>query len=169
MFFDGNRPARRSGRPSSWPSRCRRAGASRQDRSSGCAAAPGGAARIERTRRPSARTRAPARAEAARPRAGRTAGARRAGPAIFARPRFADRQRTAVEHLTVELLNRLLGLRAVEKLDERKTARPARLAVDRQDDLEGGATAPKYGAQIGFSGGVGQIADEQADSQSSLP
>ena len=92
-----------------------------------------------------------------------------AGPAIFARARFADRERPAVEHLTVELLNRLFGVRAVEKLDERKTARPTGLAVDRQHDVRRRRDGAEVRAQVGFSGGVGQVADEEADSQSSLP
>src|SRR6185369_1933277 len=79
-------------------------------------------------------------AEAARSRSAEPAGAARAraaGAAIFASARFAHRERTPVEHLPVEPLNRLLRVRTVGELDEGKSARSAGFTVDREHDLRG--------------------------------
>src|SRR5207249_4720036 len=59
------------------------------------------------------------RTEAARARTGRTAGPGAAGATIFTRASFADGQQPSVEDLAVEPLNRVFGVRAVGKLDER--------------------------------------------------
>jgi hypothetical protein len=70
--------------------------------------------------------------------------------------------------LPVEALNRVLGVRPFEVLDEREPTRPARLAVDGQHDLRGRRDASEVGAQIGLGRGIRQIANEQTDSQSAL-
>src|SRR4029078_663667 len=62
-------------------------------------------------------------AESARPRSAEYASPRAGSPAIFARPRFADRELTTVEHLTVESLDRLLGRGPLDVLDEREASR----------------------------------------------
>src|SRR5688572_32759515 len=43
---------------------------------------------------------------------------------------FADREGTVVENLTVELLNRLLGVRTILEFHERKPTRTSRLAIE---------------------------------------
>jgi len=70
--------------------------------------------------------------------------------------------------LTVELLDRLLGVRPLRILHEREAAGTTGLTVNRQDDLRGRRHGPEVGTEVGFGGGVRQIADEQADSQSTL-
>jgi hypothetical protein len=95
-------------------------------------------------------------------------GPRAARAAILARPRFADREWASVEYLAVEPLNRLLRVRAILIFDEGKTSRPARLAIDRDDNLCGWCDGTEVAAQVGFSGGVRQIANEQTDGQSTL-
>src|SRR5690606_12914481 len=52
-----------------------------------------------------------------------------AAGALFARPGFVHRQRTAAERLAVELLDGLLGLAAVRHLDEAEAPRVARKLV----------------------------------------
>src|SRR5262249_37155453 len=94
------------------------------------------------------------------------AGTRTAGTAILARARFADRERPAVEHLPVELLDRLFGVAAVLELDEREAARPSRFTVDRQDDLSRRRHGAEIRSQVGFRGAVSEITDEQANGQS---
>jgi hypothetical protein len=81
-------------------------------------------------------------------------------------PGRADRERPPVEHLTVELLDRGLGLPAIEKFHERKATRTTRIAVDGQHDLRRGRDSPEVRPKVRFSGRVRQIADKQADSQS---
>src|SRR6185369_6635211 len=109
-----------------------------------------------------------ARREAAGARAGKAARTRTARSTIFSRAGFADRQRPPVEHLSVELLDRLLGMRAIEKLDERKAARAPGLPIDRQDDLRRRRDAAKVRTQVGFGRGVVEITNEQTDGQSTL-
>jgi hypothetical protein len=68
----------------------------------------------------------------------------------------------------VELLNRLLGMGAILVFDERKAPGTSGLTVDRHDHLRRWRDAAEVGAKICFSSGVRQIADEQADGQSTL-
>ena len=91
-----------------------------------------GAAASDRTGAARSRLAVAAAREAAGARARRACRTRAAGPPVFPGARFAHRQRPAVENLPVEFLDRLLGLRAVEELDERESPRPAGVAVDRQ-------------------------------------
>ena len=70
--------------------------------------------------------------------------------------------------MTVELLDRLLGVRPIRIFHEREAARAAGLPVNRQDDLRGRRHGSEVGAKVGFGGSVRQIADEQTDSQSNL-
>ena len=95
-------------------------------------------------------------------------GARSARTAIFARARFADRERPAVEHLSVEALDRLFGVRAIEKLDERESARTTGFAIDRQHDLRRRRDRAEVGTQIRFGRAVREITNEQTDGQSTL-
>ena len=93
-----------------------------------------------------------------------SAGSRRtAGSAIFARPRFADRERTAHEQLAVELLDRLFGGGAFGVLDERESARATGFTVERADDLGGLADLREMRTQVFFGRLIGQIAHEQSD------
>src|SRR5262249_57292304 len=73
------------------------------------------AARVEGPR-PSKRAGRP-RGEAARTRTGETARTRAAGTTVFARACFADSERPSVEHLPVEALARLFGVRALGRFD----------------------------------------------------
>jgi len=102
------------------------------------------------------------------PRTREAAGPGPARPAIFARAGFAHGERTSVEHLAVELLNRLLGVRAVEELDEREPARTPGFPVDRQHDLRRRRHGSEIAPQIGFGGAVSEITDEQTNGQSTL-
>src|SRR5262245_17764475 len=111
----------------------------------------------------------PAESRAARARSAEpAAGARSAGPAILTSARVAYRQRTAVEHLSVEFLNRLFGVRAVLELDEREPARAPGLAIDGQNDLGRGGHCAEVRTKVGFSRGVREITNEQTDGQSTL-
>src|SRR6185295_490048 len=115
----------------------------------------------------SGRTRREASATGARTR--EAAWSRRtARPAIFTRARFADGQRPPVEHLPVELLDRFLGVSAIEELDERKAARSARFAIDGEHDLRGWRHGAEVRAKVGFGRGVVEITNEQTDGQSTL-
>src|SRR5262249_8173294 len=127
------------------------------------------AAGIERTRAAAAEGAGwPRREAAAGRRTGKAAGTRTAGAAIFTGARFADRQRPPVEHLTVESLNRLFGVRAVGKFHERKPTRTSGLAVDRQHDLRRRSDGSEVAPQIRFGGAVCEITDEQTNGQSTL-
>src|SRR5262249_33610139 len=90
------------------------------------------------------------------------------GTAIFTRARFADSERTSVEHLTIETLDRLLGVGALGELDERESARTAGFSIDGQHDLRGLRDRSKVGSQIRFGCAIGQIPDEQTNSQSTF-
>ncbi len=129
------------------PSRCRRAEASRPVRNSGCDRA--------RCRAPSCRSRTGAdrrtiREDAAQNRrrawedrrSSRLAAAARRG-SVFACARFADRERPPVEELSVEALDRLLRVCAVDEFDESEPARPAVSRSTGSTTCDGGATAPK--------------------------
>jgi hypothetical protein len=70
--------------------------------------------------------------------------------------------------LPVEFLNRLLGMSAVEELDEGEPARTARFPIDRQHDLRRRRHGSEVAPQIGFGGAVSEITDEQTNGQSTL-
>src|SRR5262245_41977067 len=114
-------------------------------------------ARARTTAEPTARTRSAA-----------SAGAWTTGAAIFTRARLADGERTAVEYLTIETLNRLLGVGALGELHERESARTAGLSIDGQHDLRGLRDRAKVRSQIRFGCAIGQIPDEQTNSQSTF-
>ena len=99
---------------------------------------------------------------------GRAAGPRSARSAILAGARFADRERPSVVRLSVELLDRLFGVRAIDEFDEREPSRAAGFPIDRQHDLRGRRDGAEVGAQVGFSRAVGEITDEQTDGQSTV-
>src|SRR5205085_5985047 len=133
-----------------------------------CGAAWRRAAAVEGPRR-AAETGRPRRKAAARARPGGvTAGPRPAGSAILAGARFADRQRPAVVRLSVELLNRLFGVRAIDEFDEREPAGPSGFAINRQHDLRRRRDRAEVAAQVGFSGAVSKITNEQTDGQSTV-
>ena len=71
------------------------------------------------------------------PRTAVSAGARCAGRALFARARFADRERTSLERLLIESADRRFGDGAIRVIDERETARPAGFPIDGKNDLGG--------------------------------
>jgi hypothetical protein len=119
--------------------------------------------------RPRTEPRRRARTEAARSWTRRSTRAWCTRPAVFAGARLADRQRTAVEDLTVEFLNGLLGLRSIEELDERESAGPAGLSVYRQHDVRRRSDGAEVGSEVSFSCAVGQVSDKQANRQSILP
>jgi hypothetical protein len=106
--------------------------------------------------------------KAARPRTREAARPGTTGPAILASSRFADGQWPSVEHLTVETLNRLLGVGAIEKLDKRKAARTTSLAVYREHDLGGWCNSAEIRTQIRFGRAVREVTNEQTDGQSTL-
>src|SRR4029453_17612902 len=91
-----------------------------------------------------------------------------AGTAILACARLADGERAAVEHLSVEFLNRVFRVGAVLEFDERESSRAAGFAVDRQHDLRRRRDGAEVASQVGFSGAVREIANEQTDGQSML-
>jgi hypothetical protein len=79
---------------------------------------------------------------AARTGTGEAAGTwRAAGASFLARPCFTDRQRPAFERLLIESANGFFGDGAICVIHERKSSRPACLAIDRQHDLGGGPHA----------------------------
>src|SRR5262249_37335332 len=111
----------------------------------------------------------PAAAGSARTRSAEAAaGPRPAGTAILARARFAAGERPAVEHLAVESLDRVFRMGAVLELDKSEPTRTPGLTVYGQDDLRRRRHCTEIGAQVGFSGAVREIANEQADGQSTL-
>src|SRR5439155_20418828 len=127
-------------------------------------AAWGAAARVERTRTAERSRRA--RREAAGTRTREAAGARRtAGSAIFARARFADGEGPSGEHLPVETLNRLFGVRAIDEFDKGEPARAPGFGMDREHDLRRRRDGTEIGAQVGFGRAVSEITDEQTDGQ----
>src|SRR5206468_13094954 len=103
-------------------------------------------------------------AEAAGPRTRRWT----ARAAVFTRARFADGKGPAVEHLPVELLNRLFGVCAIQVFHECKPPGSSGLAIDWQDDLRWRRNGAEVGSEIPFGRGVRKIADKQTDSQSTL-
>jgi hypothetical protein len=70
--------------------------------------------------------------------------------------------------LAVESLNRLLGVRSLDELHERESAWTARFSIDGEHDLRGLRDRPKVGSQIRFGCAIGQIPDEQTNSQSTF-
>ena len=99
-----------------------------------------------------------------------TAGARCKSPGrtIFARTCLADGEAAPLERLRVELLDDLLGLFAVEEFDKGEPARTSGLAIHRHDDVGGFGDGREVGAKISFAGPVGEVPDEQTDSQGFL-
>jgi len=65
----------------------------------------------------------------------------------------------------IELRDGRLGDGAVLEFDEGESARPARFAVNRDDDLGRLADAREMRAQVYLGGSIGHIADEQTYSQ----
>src|SRR5215471_17857340 len=119
-----------------------------------------------RTRRVAGRTAGRTREPAARTPGTRTAepaGPRTAGTALFTWTRFADRESAPLEQRLVELANGFFGNRTIRVVDERETARTARLAIDGQDDRCGFADAREVLPQLCLGRRVGQVADEQTD------
>jgi len=70
--------------------------------------------------------------------------------------------------LSIESLNGFLGLRPLGELDERKPAGPSRFTVDREHDLRWRCNASEIATKVGLGGGVGEVANEQTDSQSTI-
>jgi hypothetical protein len=99
-----------------------------------------------------------------------TAEASRSGPgwAILPGAGFADRQVAPLEGLRVEFLDDVFGDGAICKLDERKAAWTAGLAIDRHDDMGRFCDRGKVGAEIRLTCRVRQVPDEQTDCQGSL-
>ena len=98
----------------------------------------------------------------------KSAGTRPAGATIFARARLADGERTPIEDLPVELLNRLFGVAAILEFDERETTRTAGFTIDGQHDLRWRCNRTEVASQVGFCGAVGEVSNEQADGQAVL-
>ena len=94
-----------------------------------------------------------------------TRGARRA---ILTRTRFADSQAASLEGLGVESLDDFFGGSPLDELDERESARPAGLAIDRHDDVGRFCDGREVGFEIRFGRTVRQVSDEQTDCQSFL-
>ena len=82
---------------------------------------------------------------------------------------LAHRERAPVEHLPVESLDRVLRVRAIGEFDERESPRTAGLAVDWQHHLRGRRNRSEICPEIRFGRALRQIANEQTDSQSTLP
>ncbi len=117
------------------------------------------AARTTRSARPRA-------AEAARARGEPAAGTRTAGPSILACASLAHGERSTVEDLTVEALNRRLGVGTIHEFDEREPAGATCFPVNGEHDLGRRRDGAEIGAQVRFSRAVRQVTDEQPDSQS---
>jgi hypothetical protein len=106
-----------------------------------------------------------ATAAGARPEASRPWRTRRT---ILAGARFADGEGPPLERLRVKLANDFLCLCAVDKLDERKSARATGLAIDRHGDVGRLCDGCEVGPEIGLARTVGEISDEQTDCQGLL-
>ena len=72
------------------------------------------------------------------------------------------------DDLSVEALDGLLGVRAIDEFDEGESPRTSGLPIDRQHDLRRRRHGAEVTAQIRFSGAVGEITDEQTDGQSTV-
>jgi hypothetical protein len=68
----------------------------------------------------------------------------------------------------VKALNRLFGVRAIQKLHERETTRTTGFAIDRQHDLRWWCDFSEVGTEIRFGRAVREITNEQTDGQSTL-
>ena len=77
--------------------------------------------------------------------------------------RFAHREGTAHEQLTVEFLDRLFRGAALRVFDKRKATRAAGLAIERANDLGGIADLREMRTQVFFGCLIGQVAHEQSD------
>jgi hypothetical protein len=108
---------------------------------------------------------AEATAAGSRPEASGTWRTRRA---ILAGARFADGERPALERLRVKLANDFLGLCAIRKLDECKSARATGLAINRHGDVGRLCDGCEVSPEIGLARTVGEIPDEQTDCQGLL-
>jgi hypothetical protein len=92
----------------------------------------------------------------------------RTRPAILARARFADRQRTSLGGLRVEFLDNFFGDGAIGELDERETARTTGLAIDRHGNVGWLGDGSQVSSKISLTCPVGEIPDEQTDCQGLL-
>jgi len=106
--------------------------------------------------------------EATRTRSEAPAWTWRTRPAIFARTRFADRQRASLEGLRVEFLDDVFSDSAIGELDERETARTTGLAIDRHGNVGWLGDGSEVSSKISLTCPVGEIPDEQTDCQSLL-
>jgi hypothetical protein len=70
--------------------------------------------------------------------------------------------------LTVESLNCLLGVGSLHELHECESAWTAGFSIDGEHDLRGLRDRSKVGSQIRFGCAIGQIPDEQTNSQSTF-
>lgn len=87
---------------------------------------------------------------------------------IFARPRFADRQRASLEGLGVEFPDDFFGNGAIGELNERETARTTGLAIDRHGNVGWLGDGSQVSSKISLTCPVGEIPDEQTDCQGLL-
>ena len=102
-----------------------------------------------------------------RERSDRTAaGHRNRRAAVFSRTRLADRERTAIEDLSIEPLNGGFGMRADEELHECKPARATCLPIDGKYDLRRRRHRAEIGTKVCLRRAVRQVTNEQPDSQS---
>jgi hypothetical protein len=96
-------------------------------------------------------------------------------PVWSARPRRrsvlgdVDAERSTTEILAVELLDRRIGLGVVRELDEGDPARTARLAVDRQVDVDDLSRRRQELRQVVLGGLVAEVADENSGRNRSPP
>ncbi len=140
-------------------------------------AIPGGAGRTAGPRTksataPKAAAKATAKAPTRRTRPWRaarpkTTKAGRTRRPILARARFAHRQVPSLEWLRVELSDDLLGGGALREFGEGEPTRPAGLAIDRHDNVRRLRDRREVRPEIRFRRAVGQVADEEPDSQGS--
>ena len=87
---------------------------------------------------------------------------------ILAGARFADREIAPLERLRIETLDDFLGLRAVDKLNEGEATGTPGFPIDRHHDVGGFGDSCEVSAKVGFARPVGQVPDEQTDSQDFL-
>jgi hypothetical protein len=88
--------------------------------------------------------------------------------AILTSASFAHCERPALERLRVELADDFLRLFTVCKLDERKSARTAGLAIDRHGNVGRLCDGREVGPEIGLARTVREVPDEQTDCQGLL-
>jgi hypothetical protein len=93
--------------------------------------------------------------------AGTSSAAGSAGTAVGLGTRFVDIQRAAAKLFPIQSRDRLLGLRGVGHLYERKSSGASGVPIGYHADLIDFAVGFKQGAQLGFGGAVREVANKK--------